>query len=295
MKALLMILDGWGISPNPAVSAVDQAQTPFIDSLYKTYPHATLRTDGMDVGLPDGQMGNSEVGHVNLGAGRVVYQDLAKINLAIEQDSLKDEVVLRDAFTIAKKTNAKLHFVGLVSDGGVHAHINHVTGLVRAANHANIPEVYVHAFTDGRDVDPKSGAGFIEQLQESCTTFNAKLASIIGRYFAMDRDKRWERVKKAYDLLVRGIGKGTTHLPTAIRESYENGITDEFIEPHFQQGDDGKPITTIDKGDVVVFFNFRTDRGRQLTQVLHQNDMPEFDMEKLDLHFVTLKIGRAHV
>ena len=288
MKALLMILDGWGISPNPAVSAVDQAQTPFIDSLYKTYPHATLRTDGMDVGLPDGQMGNSEVGHVNLGAGRVVYQDLAKINLAIEQDSLKDEVVLRDAFTIAKKTNAKLHFVGLVSDGGVHAHINHVTGLVRAANHANVPEVYVHAFTDGRDVDPKSGAGFIEQLQESCTTFNAKLASIIGRYFAMDRDKRWERVKKAYDLLVRGIGKGTTHLPTAIRESYENGITDEFIEPHFQQGDDGKPIATIDKGDVVVFFNFRTDRGRQLTQVLHQNDMPEFDMEKLDLHFVTL-------
>lgn len=288
MKALLMILDGWGISPNPAVSAIDQAQTPFIDSLYKTYPHATLRTDGMDVGLPDGQMGNSEVGHVNLGAGRVVYQDLAKINLAIEQDSLKDEVVLRDAFTIAKETNAKLHFIGLVSDGGVHAHINHVTGLVRAANHANVPEVYVHAFTDGRDVDPKSGAGFIEQLQESCTTFNAKLASIIGRYFAMDRDKRWERVKKAYDLLVRGIGKGTTHLPTAIRESYENGITDEFIEPYFQQGDDGKPITTIDKGDVVVFFNFRTDRGRQLTQVLHQNDMPEFDMEKLDLHFVTL-------
>ena len=269
---MLMILDGWGISPDPSVSAIDQAKTPYIDSLFNTYPHATLRTDGMDVGLPNGQMGNSEVGHVNLGAGRVVYQDLAKINIALEKNTLKDEVVLQDAFAYAKENKVKLHFLGLVSDGGVHAHINHIKGLVEAANLFQVPEVYVHAFTDGRDVDPKSGATFIEELQECCDAHNAQVASVIGRYYAMDRDKRWERMKKAYDLLVHGHGNTTTNFIEAIQQSYASGTTDEFIEPHIRVGADNKPVATIQAGDVVVFFNFRTDRGRQLTQALHQQD-----------------------
>ena len=285
---MLMILDGWGISPDPSVSAIDQAKTPYIDSLFNTYPHATLRTDGMDVGLPNGQMGNSEVGHVNLGAGRVVYQDLAKINIALEKNNLKDEVVLQDAFAYAKENKVKLHFLGLVSDGGVHAHINHIKGLVEAANLSQVPEVYIHAFTDGRDVDPKSGAAFIEELQECCDAHNAQVASVIGRYYAMDRDKRWERVKKAYDLLVHGQGKTTTDFVEAIQKSYASGTTDEFIEPHIKVGTDNEPVATIQTGDVVVFFNFRTDRGRQLTQALHQQDFAAHGMEKRDLHFVTM-------
>ena len=288
MKALLMILDGWGISPDPSISAVDQAYTPFIDSLYKNNPHATLRTDGMDVGLPNGQMGNSEVGHVNLGAGRVVYQDLAKINIAVDNDTLKDEPVLQEAFKTAKENKVKLHFLGLVSDGGVHAHVNHVKGLVRAAKLAEVPDVYVHAFTDGRDVDPKSGAGFIEELQESCAANNAQIASVVGRYYAMDRDKRWERVKKAYDLLVHGKGKSTTNFVEAIQNSYANGTTDEFIEPLVSVGTNNQPLATIRAGDVVVFFNFRTDRGRQLTQALYQQNFEDYEMKKQDLHFVTL-------
>ena len=288
MKALLMILDGWGISPDPSISAVDQAYTPFIDSLYKNNPHATLRTDGMDVGLPNGQMGNSEVGHVNLGAGRVVYQDLAKINIAVDNDTLKDEPVLQEAFKTAKENKVKLHFLGLVSDGGVHAHVNHIKGLVRAAKLAEVPDVYVHAFTDGRDVDPKSGAGFIEELQESCAANNAQIASVVGRYYAMDRDKRWERVKKAYDLLVHGKGKSTTNFVEAIQNSYANGTTDEFIEPLVSVGTNNQPLATIRAGDVVVFFNFRTDRGRQLTQALYQQNFEDYEMKKQDLHFVTL-------
>jgi len=288
MKALLMILDGWGISPDPSVSAIDQANTPFIDSLYMDNPHATLRTDGMDVGLPNGQMGNSEVGHVNLGAGRVVYQDLAKINMAVDKDTLKDEPVLQKAFKTAKENKVKLHFIGLVSDGGVHAHINHIKGLVRAAKLAEVPDVYVHAFTDGRDVDPKSGAGFIKELQESCAANNAQVVSVVGRYYAMDRDKRWERVKKAYDLLVHGKGKSTTDFVEAMKDSYANGTTDEFIEPLVGVGTDNQPLATIQAGDVVVFFNFRTDRGRQLTQALHQQDFGDYDMKKQNLHFVTL-------
>ena len=288
MKALLMILDGWGISPDPSVSAIDQANTPFMDSLYGEYPHSTLRTDGMEVGLPNGQMGNSEVGHVNLGAGRVVYQDLAKINMAVEKDTLKDEPVLQEAFKTAKENKVKLHFLGLVSDGGVHAHINHIKGLVRAAKLAEVPDVFVHAFTDGRDVDPKSGAAFIEELQESCAANNAQVASVVGRYYAMDRDKRWERVKKAYDLLVHGKGKATTDFVAAIKDSYADGTTDEFIEPLVGIGADNQPLATIQSGDVVVFFNFRTDRGRQLTQALHQQDFEDYDMKKQDLHLVTL-------
>lgn len=288
MKALLMILDGWGISPDPSVSAIDQANTPFMDSLYGEYPHSTLRTDGMEVGLPNGQMGNSEVGHVNLGAGRVVYQDLAKINMAVEKDTLKDESVLQEAFKTAKENKVKLHFLGLVSDGGVHAHINHIKGLVRAAKLAEVPDVFVHAFTDGRDVDPKSGAAFIGDLQESCAANNAQVASVIGRYYAMDRDKRWERVKKAYDLLVHGKGKATTDFVAAIKDSYADGTTDEFIEPLVRVGADNQPLATIQSGDVVVFFNFRTDRGRQLTQALHQQDFEDYDMKKQDLHLVTL-------
>ncbi|MBL6646594.1 MAG: 2,3-bisphosphoglycerate-independent phosphoglycerate mutase [Flavobacteriaceae bacterium] len=287
-RVVLMILDGWGISPNSNVSAIEKANTPFTDKLYGQYPHATLRTDGMEVGLPDGQMGNSEVGHVNLGAGRIVYQDLAKINMAVEENSLKDEVVLQEAFKYAKENNKSLHFLGLVSDGGVHAHINHIEGLLQAAKQAEVPNTLVHAFTDGRDVDPKSGLGFLTRLEKSCAENNAKIASIIGRYYAMDRDKRWERVKKAYDLLIHGTGIQFDNIQAAIEKSYANNITDEFIEPICVTDSNGQPNSRILPGDVVVFFNFRTDRGRQLTQVLNQVDMPEYDMKKLDLHYVTM-------
>ena len=286
-KVLLLILDGWGITQEPAVSAIDQAETPFIDSLYKKYPNNQLLTHGMNVGLPDGQMGNSEVGHMNLGAGRIVYQDLAKINLAIENDTLKDEPVLNEAFNHAKEHNKKVHFIGLVSNGGVHSHINHLKGLLTAADTEGIENIFVHAFTDGRDVDPKSGAGHIQDLQEHLKTTNGKLASVIGRYYAMDRDKRWERVKKAYDLLVFGKGKTSTNAVQSIKDSYAENITDEFIEP-IVLTENEKPVATIEKDDVVIFFNFRTDRGRQLTEVLTQQDFPEYNMEKLPLKFITL-------
>ena len=286
-KALLLILDGWGITQEPAVSAIDQAETPFIDSLYKKYPNNQLLTHGMNAGLPDGQMGNSEVGHMNLGAGRIVYQDLAKINLAIENNTLKDEPVLNEAFNYAKEHNKKVHFIGLVSNGGVHSHINHLKGLLTAADNKGLKNVFVHAFTDGRDVDPKSGAGHIQDLQEHLKTTNGKLASVIGRYFAMDRDKRWERVKKAYDLLVFGKGKTSTNAVQSIKDSYEDSVTDEFIEP-IVLTENEKPVATIEKDDVVIFFNFRTDRGRQLTEVLTQQDFPEYNMEKLPLKFITL-------
>jgi len=286
-KVLLMILDGWGVTQNDEVSAVAQANTPFIDSLYKKYPHAELLTHGMNVGLPEGQMGNSEVGHMNLGAGRIVYQDLAKVNLAIENNTLKDEQVLNDALNYAKSNNKNVHFLGLVSDGGVHSHINHLKGLLSIACDKNIPNVYVHAFTDGRDEDPKSGAGFIEDLENHMRKTTGKLASIIGRYYAMDRDKRWERVKKAYDLLVSGIGIPSENAVETIQHSYREGTTDEFIEPTVFL-ENGKPVATIQKDDVVLFFNFRTDRGRQLTEVLTQNNYPGFDMHTLPLYYVTM-------
>lgn len=287
-KVILTILDGWGISPSKEISAVDKANTPFVDSLYQKYPHATLRTDGMNVGLPEGQMGNSEVGHMNLGAGRIVYQDLVKINLAVEKDTLKNEPVLEQAFDYAKNNNKAVHFLGLVSDGGVHSHINHLKGLAKAANDYGITKKYVHAFTDGRDVDPHSGKAFIEDLQENFKTNNTKLASIVGRYYAMDRDQRWERIEKAYDLLVKGEAETYTENPSEIlQKSYDEGVSDEFIKPICITEND-KPVAKIEEGDVVIFFNFRTDRGRQLTQALSQQDFPMNDMKSLPLYFVTM-------
>ncbi|MBQ4822277.1 2,3-bisphosphoglycerate-independent phosphoglycerate mutase [Aquimarina sp. MMG016] len=286
-KVILMILDGWGTSPDPKVSAIDHAATPFIDSLYTKYPNAALRTDGLHVGLPDGQMGNSEVGHMNLGAGRIVYQDLAKINMAVENNTLKDESTLKDAFQYAKDNNKNIHLLGLVSDGGVHSHINHIKGLLNAANDAQVDNVFLHAFTDGRDVDPKSGKGHIQDIQDHMSKSTGKLASIIGRYYAMDRDKRWERVKLAYDLVVNGIGESSNNAIDSIQTSYDNDITDEFIKPIVVE-ENGAPIATIQEDDVIIFFNFRTDRGRELTEMLSQNDMHEYNTHKLPLYYVTM-------
>jgi 2,3-bisphosphoglycerate-independent phosphoglycerate mutase len=287
-KVILMILDGWGMSPDPNVSAIDNAKTPYIDSLYQNYSNATLRTDGLHVGLPEGQMGNSEVGHMNLGAGRIVYQDLVKINLAVKNDTLKNEQTLVNAFQYAKNNNKPVHFLGLVSDGGVHSHIKHVFGLVDAANNFGIKESYVHAFTDGRDVDPKSGFGFIAALETHLKGTNTKLASITGRYYAMDRDKRWERVKLAYDALVNGTGEHSQNATESIANNYSNSVTDEFIKPIIMVDGNDQPLAKIKDGDVVIFFNFRTDRGRELTEVLSQNDFHEQNMHKLNLHYVTL-------
>ncbi|HRV55151.1 MAG TPA: 2,3-bisphosphoglycerate-independent phosphoglycerate mutase [Mangrovimonas sp.] len=287
-KVILMILDGWGISPNPEVSAIDKANTPFIDSLYKTYPNATLRTDGLNVGLPEGQMGNSEVGHMNLGAGRIVYQDLAKINLAVQNNTLSKEEELVKAFAYAKQNNKPVHLLGLLSDGGVHSHINHVYGLIDAANDAGLKDIFVHAFTDGRDVDPKSGLGFVSSLEEFLKNKNGKIASVTGRYYAMDRDKRWERVKLAYDAIVNGEGEHSKNLQESIKKSYDNNVTDEFIKPIVAVDENNKPVATLKDGDVVIFFNFRTDRGRQLTQVLSQQDFHEQNMHKLNLYYVTM-------
>ncbi|MGO2102849.1 MAG: 2,3-bisphosphoglycerate-independent phosphoglycerate mutase [Psychroflexus halocasei] len=287
-KVILTILDGWGISPTGKGSAVDAANTPNIDKLYKKYPHSILRTDGLNVGLPEGQMGNSEVGHMNLGAGRIVYQDLVKINMAVEKDTLKNEPVLEQTFNYAKENNKAVHFIGLVSDGGVHSHINHLEGLVKAADDYGIDEKYIHAFTDGRDVDPHSGKNFISNVLDFSQKYNAQLSSIIGRYYAMDRDKRWERVANAYHLLTQGKANVHTKNPIeAIEKSYENDVSDEFIKPIKIDLDDQKN-GQIEKDDVVIFFNFRTDRGRQLTQALSQEDFPEFEMKSLPLYFVTM-------
>lgn len=283
-----MILDGWGKSPDPKVSAVDKANTPFIDSLYKDYPNANLLTDGMNVGLPEGQMGNSEVGHMNLGAGRIVYQDLAKINLAVKENSLKDEPALKDAFQYANTNDKPIHFLGLLSDGGVHSHIDHLKGLISAGSESGVKNMFIHAFTDGRDVDPKSGKGFLQDLVSFCSGTNAQLASIVGRYYAMDRDKRWERVKKAYDVMVNAEGEKSMDIVQSIQNSYDNNVTDEFVEPIVMVNDSGHPVGQIKEGDVVIFFNFRTDRGRELTQVLSQEDMHEQNMHKLDLYYVTM-------
>ncbi|WP_347066402.1 2,3-bisphosphoglycerate-independent phosphoglycerate mutase [Flavobacterium sp. WV_118_3] len=287
-KVILMILDGWGKSPDPKVSAIDNANTPFIDSLYTRYPNASLRTDGLNVGLPEGQMGNSEVGHMNLGAGRIIYQDLAKINLAVQKKTLNNEKEVQAAFDYAKKNHKAVHFLGLVSDGGVHSHTSHLRGLLDAAQESGVQNVFVHAFTDGRDVDPKSGARYIEDLENYLHRSNAKLASIIGRYYAMDRDKRWERIKKAYDLIVNGQGTPSTNPVLSVLASYHNNVTDEFIEPIVIVDEQQHPIATVKDGDVVIFFNFRTDRGRQLTEVLSQKDLHEQNMHKLDLYYVTM-------
>lgn len=287
-KVILMILDGWGKSPDPKVSAIDNANTPFIDSLYTQYPNASLRTDGLNVGLPEGQMGNSEVGHMNLGAGRIIYQDLAKINLAVQNKTLNNEKVLRDAFEYARNNTKKVHFLGLLSDGGVHSHTSHLKGLLDAAQDFGLKDVFVHAFTDGRDVDPKSGVHYIEDLENYLHKSSARLASVVGRYYAMDRDKRWERIKLAYDLIVNGKGVPTQNPVSSVLASYHNNITDEFIEPIVVVDNNQQPVATIANGDVVIFFNFRTDRGRQLTEALSQKDLHEQNMHKLDLYYVTM-------
>jgi 2,3-bisphosphoglycerate-independent phosphoglycerate mutase len=287
-KVILMILDGWGKSPDPKVSAIDNANIPFINSLYKNYPSAQLRTDGLNVGLPEGQMGNSEVGHMNLGAGRIVYQDLAKINLAVQNDTLKDEKVLIDAFQYAKDKNVKVHFLGLLSDGGVHSHTSHLRSLIDASEKFGLKKVFVHAFTDGRDVDPKSGTLYLEDLWNYIYKTNVKIASVIGRYYAMDRDKRWERIRLAYDLLVHGNGQQSKDAVLSLLNSYKNNITDEFIEPLIIVDENNEPLATIQDNDVVIFFNFRTDRGRELTQALSQEDFPDQNMKKLNLYYVTL-------
>ena len=283
-----MILDGWGITQDPNVSAIFNAKTPYINSLYKEYPSAELRTDGEHVGLPEGQMGNSEVGHMNLGAGRIVYQNLAKINIAVRNGELSKEEELLKAFNYAKKNNKNVHLLGLVSDGGIHSHINHVKGLLDAAKENEVDNLFLHAFTDGRDCDPMSGTYFINDIQEYMKSSTGELASVTGRYYAMDRDKRWERVKIAYDALVNGIGVKSSDAKESIQKSYLNNVTDEFIKPLIMVDSKGDPKATIKDEDVVIFFNFRTDRGRQLTDVLSQNDNEKFHMKKQSLYFVTL-------
>ena len=287
-KVILMILDGWGKSPDPKVSAIDNANIPFINSLYTKYPSAQLRTDGLNVGLPEGQMGNSEVGHMNLGAGRIVYQDLVKINLAVQNKTLHNEPELVAALKYAKDNNKAVHLLGLLSDGGVHSHTSHLRGLIDASQEYGLEKVFVHAFTDGRDVDPKSGALYLEDLNNYIYDKSAKLASVVGRYYAMDRDKRWERVKIAYDLLVNGTGTHSTEAVLSVLNSYKNNITDEFIDPIVMVDTTDNPVATIENQDVVIFFNFRTDRGRELTEVLSQEDFHEQNMHKLNLYYVTM-------
>lgn len=283
-----MILDGWGIAQNKKVSAVDQARTPFIDSLYRQYPNSKLDASGLAVGLPEGQMGNSEVGHMNIGAGRVVYQDLVRINKALKDGELRDNEMLAGAFDYALKNNKSIHLIGLLSDGGVHSHIDHLKGLISIANDKGVKNLFVHAFMDGRDTDPKSGLQYLKDLSAHLRETTGKIASVIGRYYAMDRDKRWERVKLAYDLLVYGKGEKTTDAMLAVEKSYASNTTDEFIKPIVVTTDGGQPLATIQEGDVVLCFNFRTDRGREITQVLTQQDFPEHGMKKLNLYYITL-------
>lgn len=287
-KAILAILDGWGLNSDEKVSAIAKANTPFMDSCFQKFPHTTLKASGLAVGLPPGQMGNSEVGHMNLGAGRVVYQNLVKLNLAVENHTLGKEKQIVAAFQYAQENNKKIHFIGLVSDGGVHSHINHLKGLLTAAHEYGLQEqVFVHAFTDGRDCDPVSGLGFLDELLNHMENTTGKLASITGRYYAMDRDKRWERVKLSYDAMVNGIGVLAEDPLDAIRQSYAEGVTDEFIKPIIL-AENLLPVAKIEEDDVVICFNFRTDRGREITEVLTQQDFPEFGMHRLNLYYVTL-------
>ena len=283
-----MILDGWGIAKNKNVSAVDKANTPFMDSLYGRYANSKLQASGLAVGLPEGQMGNSEVGHMNIGAGRIVYQDLVRINKALDDNELASNPVLNNAFSYALQNKKRVHYIGLVSDGGVHSHIGHLKGLISLAHQKGIQDLFVHAFMDGRDTDPRSGANFLKDLTGHLKKTTGRIASIIGRYYAMDRDKRWERVKLAYDLLVQGKGEKSTDPLDAIQKSYDNNITDEFVKPVVTTNDKGVPIATIAEGDVVLCFNFRTDRGREITQVLTQEDFPDHGMKKMKLNYITL-------
>lgn len=287
-RAILIIMDGWGQGQVPAADAIAHAKTPFVSSLYSKYPHSTLVTCGEEVGLPDGQMGNSEVGHLNLGAGRIVYQELQRINVAIRTGELAGNKVLQDTLDYAKEYNKALHLIGLVSDGGVHSHINHLKALTQIAKEKGLSKVYIHAFTDGRDTDPKGGLGYMEELVAHLQQTTGQVASITGRYYAMDRDKRWERVKLAYDAMVHGTGTPTQDVITAIKTSYAEGVTDEFIKPIVTTDAQQKPIATIQDGDAVLCFNFRTDRCREITQVLTQQAFPDFGMAPLPLHYTTM-------
>ncbi|MGV8878813.1 MAG: 2,3-bisphosphoglycerate-independent phosphoglycerate mutase [Sphingobacteriaceae bacterium] len=287
-KLALLILDGWGYGRNDKSNAILAAKTPFFNNLIQNYPHSKLQASGEAVGLPAGQMGNSEVGHMNLGAGRVVFQELGRISNAFENHELDHNTILTDAFEYAKNGHHQVHFIGLLSDGGVHAHIKHVEGLCDLATRFQLPNTYVHAFLDGRDTDPNSGLQFVKQLENHLSKTNIKLASLVGRYYAMDRDNRWERVKLAYDLMVHGLGKSTESFEQSIQESYDEGVTDEFMLPIVKTDQHGQPLTIIRDGDVVICFNFRTDRGREITLALSQKAFPEQNMQPLALRYITM-------
>ena len=280
-KVLLMILDGWGIGKHDKTDAIFNTPTPFMDSLSEKYPHAQLLTCGENVGLPDGQMGNSEVGHLNIGAGRVVNQDLVRINKACRDNSIMQNPEIVKAFTYARDNKKQVHFMGLVSDGGVHSSLEHLKKLCDVSKEFGIAKTFVHCFMDGRDTDPKSGLGFIRELKAHMDKSTGRIASVIGRYYAMDRDNRWERVKEAYDLIVNGIGTPTQHVEVSIQQSYDEGITDEFIKPIVHVGSDHRPVGVIEPGDMVIFFNYRNDRAKELTVVLTQQDMPEQGMHTI--------------
>jgi len=284
-KVILIIMDGWGLGKVKSSDAIQHANTPFVSSLYAKYPNTTLVTCGEDVGLPDGQMGNSEVGHLNLGAGRVVYQELQRINVAIRTGEFANNQILLNAISHAKENNKPLHLVGLVSDGGVHSHINHLKALTSLCAEKGLKNVCIHAFTDGRDTDPRSGFSFLSDLQDHLVKTTGNIATVIGRYYAMDRDKRWERIKIAYDALVNGAGEKADNILAAVKASYESGVTDEFIKPIVNNA---LPNVKIQNDDVVICFNFRTDRCREITQVLTQVDIPEFGMKKLDLDYTSM-------
>jgi len=287
-KFILIILDGWGIGNGTKSDAISKGETPYIDSLLEKYPNATLLTSGEDVGLPDGQMGNSEVGHMNIGAGRVVYQDLVKINKAIQDNSIAENQTLVDAFNYAKKNDKAIHFIGLISDGGVHSLDTHLYKLCDLTNDYELDKVYIHAITDGRDTDPQSGLGYIKNLENHLQKSNGTIASLIGRYYTMDRDKRWDRVKEGYDLMVNGKGKQVTNIVEAVKSSYNEGVTDEFIKATVKVDKNGSPLTTIKEDDVVICFNFRTDRLREITTVLTQENMPDEGMQTMNLHYLTM-------
>ncbi|MFW5851184.1 MAG: 2,3-bisphosphoglycerate-independent phosphoglycerate mutase [Bacteroidota bacterium] len=287
-KAFLIILDGWGIGKHDNSNVIENTPTPFIDSLMQKYPHATVRTSGEDVGLPEGVMGNSEVGHLNIGAGRVIFQDLVKINKAVEDNSILQNPTLVEAYTYAKKEGKKVHLIGLLSDAGVHSMNHHAYKLCDMAKEFGVSDVFMHCLMDGRDTDPRSGLAYMKDLQSHLSQSNGKVASIIGRYYGMDRDKRWERVAEAYHLMVNAQGKKVSDPVQAIQDSYNEGFTDEFIKPTVCVDDNGNPIAQIEQGDVVICYNFRTDRLREITTVLTQEDMPEYNMKKLDLHYLTM-------
>ena len=287
-KIVLIIMDGWGLGKVASADAIQNAKTPFVSSLYSKYPNTTLITCGEPVGLPDGQMGNSEVGHLNLGAGRIVYQELQRINAAVRDGSFAKNAVLLKAIHLAKNRNKPLHILGLVSNGGVHSHIDHLKAIVDVCKKENLTDVFIHAFTDGRDCDPKSGLGFIKELQEHLNVSVGKVASVSGRYYAMDRDKRWERIKLTYDALVNGVGEKATDAIEAVENSYGKNVTDEFIKPTVIIAEDQQPLGKIKEGDVAICFNFRTDRCREITQVLTQMDLPDHGMNKISLNYTTM-------